>query len=125
MYREVLIVIVILIIICFGNFTVTNGLKDSSNILIDKIEEINNTIDNIEQAKELICNLSDNWEKISEDWAIIVTHQELDQIEISLLSARIAIENDNFDDAKIELGKLKFLLEHINEKEAFKLKNIF
>ena len=125
MAREILIIIVILVIIFSANFIVINHLRNTTESLVAKIEEINLNIDNKQKAGEIMEELTKQWEETNKTWAIIVTHQELDQIEISLLTAKIAIENDDIDDALIELGKLDFLLEHINERESFKLKNIF
>lgn len=125
MAREISIIIIILVIIFAADFIVINHLKTSTEVLSTKIEEINANIDNKEKANGLIDELNEQWEKTNKTWSIIVTHQELDQIETSLLSAKISIENEEKNEALIELGKLNFLLEHINETQSFKLKNIF
>lgn len=125
MIREIAIILIILVIIFSGNFIVINHLQTTTEGLVAKITEINENIENKEEAEKLINELNEEWERTSQTWAIIVSHQELDQIEISLLSAKTAIANEDNDEAEIELSKLEFLLEHINEKEAFLLKNVF
>lgn len=126
MVKEISIIIVILVIIFSANFIVLKHLEDTSDVLIQKIAEINYNIkENIDVAKELINELEEKWEETNRTWSTIVIHQELDQIELSLLTAKAAVENGLVDDALIEVNKLNFLLEHISEKESFKLKNIF
>lgn len=125
MVREISIIISILVIIFVADCIVINHLKNTTEVLSAKIEEVNVNIDNKEKANGLIEELSEQWEKTNKTWSIIVTHQELDQIETSLLAAKIAIENEEKNEALTELGKFNFLLDHINETQSFKLKNIF
>ena len=125
MVREVVFILVILVIIISANFIVINYLENSTDILISKIDEVNQNIEDKEKAEEIMEELSNEWKNANKIWAIIIPHQELDQIEISLLSAKTAIENEEIHDAHIEINKLEFLIKHINEKEEFSLKNIF
>ena len=126
MFKEIVIIITILIIIFSTHFITINYLKETTDKLIIKIDEINNFIkDDIELAKQNTDDLENEWQNIYKVLSVIVMHQELDQIELSIISAKIAINNEDIDEALIELGKLKFLLEHINDRESFKLKNVF
>ena len=125
MLREITFILIIMVLIFSGNFIVQNILKDSTETLVAKIDEIKENVEDIEKIKSTVNELDQEWERVCNIWSIIVSHQELDQIEIALLSAKIAFENEDLDDAEIELERLDFLLNHINEKEAFLLKNIF
>lgn len=126
MLKEIFIIITILIIIFTAHIAITKYLEKTTDKLIGKVESISiNTKDNIDAAKLEIKNFQEEWDNAHKTWSIIISHQELDQIELALVSASIAIENVDIDEALIELGKLNFLLEHIKDKEGFKLKNIF
>ena len=125
MWREIIIICFIVIIIFSANFIILNLLKDSTKELEEILEQVISKLDNVEESKQEIYNFNEKWDQISKIWATIVSHQELDQIEISIISAKKAIENEDKDNAVIELGKLEFLLKHIIEKEALLLKNIF
>ena len=56
---------------------------------------------------------------------MLVIHEELDNIEISLLELKASIENQNIEDSLKEIEKSMFLIGHIKEKENFQIKNIF
>ena len=127
MIREFVTIIAILCIIVVGHVTIQNYLVDSSEKVISKIEETKKNIseNKLDIAKENMQKLDEEWETIHKTWSIVVMHSELDQIELSLVSAKRALEDKNMNDVNIELERLGFLLKHIQEKEAFKLKNIF
>ena len=127
MIREFVTIIAILCIIVVGHVTIQNYLVDSSEKVISKIEETKKNIseDKLDIAKENMQEIEEEWETIHKTWSIVVMHSELDQIELSLVSAKRALEDKNMNDVNIELERLGFLLKHIQEKEAFKLKNIF
>lgn len=125
MLKEILIITIIFAIIIFADMGVMKYLEQSTDTLIKKADEVNLNIEDIQKSKQLVNELNKEWEKVKQIWPIIILHQELDQIEISLLSVMTAINDENLDDAKIELAKFEFLLKHLSEKEAFKLKNVF
>lgn len=127
--KQIIIMIIILIIIFSGSLYIQKFLNDTSTTLVSKLIEIKDDVEkgNIEDkgAKEKSEEVYKEWEDISSKWAIIVLHDEMDLIEISLIKMRANIEMGNAEDSIQELETSIFLLEHIGEKEKTSLKNIF
>lgn len=127
--KQIIIMIIILIIIFSGSLYVQNFLKETSMPLVSKLKEIKNDIENenIEdkEVKEKSEEIYKEWEDISKKWAIVVLHDEMDLIEMSLIKMRANVEMGNAEDSIQELETSIFLLEHIEEKEKTSLKNIF
>lgn len=127
--KQIIIMIIILIIIFSASLYIQNFLKDTSMPLVSKLEEIKNEVQNgnIEdkEVKEKSEEVYKEWEDISEKWAIVVLHDEMDLIEMSLIKMQANVEMGNAVDSIQELETSIFLLEHIEEKEKTSLKNIF
>lgn len=127
--KQIIIMIIILIVIFSGSLYIQNFLRDTSMPLVSKLEEIKNDVQNgnIEdkEVKEKSEEIYKEWEDISSKWAIIVLHNEMDLIEMSLIKMRANVEMGNPQDSIQELETSIFLLEHIGEKEKTSLKNIF
>ena len=70
-------------------------------------------------------NLQDFWEKHENFLCMFVYHQELKEIgdSISILSAQI--ENEKYDDAKIDVHQLIYLIGTFRDLYEFNIVNIF
>lgn len=129
--KEVIIIIfVIIIVVVMGDIT-QNYLKETSDEILTKltnlkteIKEIkeNNNIDSINKEIEKIIA---RWEEINKNWSKVIVHEELDNIKLSLLELKACIETTELQDSLKEIDKLMFLIGHIEEKESFRIKNIF
>lgn len=130
--KEVIIIIfVIIIVVVMGNIT-QNYLKETSDEILTKltnlkteikeIKENNNNIDSINKEIEKIIA---RWEEINKNWSKVIVHEELDNIKLSLLELKACIETTELQDSLKEIDKLMFLIGHIEEKESFRIKNIF
>lgn len=134
--REVIIILIILIsIISISNLT-QKHLKDTGLELTSKLLELKTELNKLilkkeeetissTKAKEISQQIYEKWEQLNKTWSIIVMHMELDQIELSILGVKASVEIGDLEEGREELEKSIFLIEHIKEKESFKLKNIF
>ena len=129
--KEICIIIVILVLIIGTAIWVQSYLNNTTEYLLKDLKIL---------EKELISSKEDNnrgnivkkgneirnkWNKIENGWAIIILHDELDMIETSLIKMSANIEYGTISDSIEELENLIFLVEHISDKEEFKIKNIF
>ena len=130
MKEIIIIVLVIIIVVTVGNIT-QNYLEKTSNEILEKLEtlklEIKNTSknNNIDIINDYVEQIISNWKEINKNWSMLVIHEELDNIEISLLELKASIENQNIEDSLKKIEKSMFLIEHIKEKENLQIKNIF
>ena len=70
-------------------------------------------------------NIYAKWEDLEKGWSIIVVHNELDLIQLSLTGMKSYISEGKYSESIEELEKSTFLLEHIQDKEKLDLKNVF
>lgn len=129
--KEIVIILVVIALVCTANFMVQQYLTQTSDemlgqlaILKEELKQAQNSGDN-EKAKSISEEVLANWEIIDKNWSMIIIHEELDMIELSLLQVNAAVEVGSFEDGLQEIDKSIFLVGHIKEKESFKIKNIF
>lgn len=131
--KETIIIIIILILIFLGDYLIAKYLDNTSTSLVSKLDSLENNIIKLEESNsegrekitKEIEDVKEEWNTIEEIWAIIVLHQEIDNIEISLLKLESEIKYGELYEALEELSTAKFLVHHIEEKEKFNFKNIF
>lgn len=128
--KEITIIIICIIIVIVGaNFSL-DYLSNTGKALIDELNELKIEIEkakNSEEnnAKELADNIYAKWEDLEKGWSIIVVHNELDLIQLSLTGMKSYISEGKYSESIEELEKSTFLLEHIQDKEKLDLKNVF
>lgn len=125
--KEYVIIVVILIIVFAINCITGKNLESSIRWMRDGIISIENKMseNDEEGAKNEFYELEDKWKKETDKLSFFVEHNELEKV-----SDDIAIVEANFntkDNDKIieTISELKFMLEHIEDKNKLKWKNIF
>ena len=126
MFKEVVISIVIVISIILLDFVTQNYTKETvahtSEMLSNLEEKIKINEENISNNIEEIYK---KWEKRRQKLAYFIEHDELEKVETNLTNIRSFVEEEEFDMAISSIDEAKFILEHIKEKNAFNLENIF
>lgn len=127
--REFIIIFIILILIGSGALYTSNYLNKTSKGLVSKLEDLKKNVnehpEDIENLKNEVNNVYNEWEKVEDGWAIIVLHSELDLIETAFVRMKAQIEKEEINKSVEEINTGIFLVNHISEKEKFSLKNIF
>lgn len=123
--KDSAIIFVIIVMVIIGNIISQNILKQDSENLTNKLEDLKQNINQKELAKEKVNEIYELWEEIDSRWSIIITHQELDLIKTAILTIKAGIEVDDHQIAYEQIENSIFLVGHIKEKEALSLKNIF
>lgn len=128
--KEILIIIISVALVCTGAYISQNYLNKTSDDLVSNIKDLKIEIGKAKEKEEndsiaLSENIYEKWKELEEKWSIIIIHDELDLIELSLVGMKTYIEEGQYVDAQEELEKATFLLEHIKEREKLALKNVF
>ena len=126
MLKEVIISIIIVITIVSLDFITQNYTKEAvqqtSIMLTDLKEDIKKNENNLSFK---LNKIYENWEKRREKLAYFIEHDELEKVETNLTNIKSFIEEDEKNMAISGIDEAKFILEHIKEKNAFNLENIF
>lgn len=126
MIKEVIISIIIIISIISLDILTQNYTKESTKETRTKLSELKKEIksgsNTVNQSVDMIFQ---TWEKRRSRLAYFIEHDELEKVETNLTNMRSSIEELDFVIAIQSIDEAKFILEHIEEKNAFNLENIF
>lgn len=129
MLKESIICVVIVIAIIFGNNVTQNYTKETVSELTSELtllreDMTNQEVDN-KKTRDKIEEIYEQWQKRHDKLAYFIEHDELEKVETELISIKSYIESEQYEDSVDELDKSVFILQHIEDKYAFNLQNIF
>lgn len=123
------------LIICFAITALIVGMGFSCyhylNSSIDKmLVETKNLRESVDDGKwrdaqKSVSLLHKDWQKKEQSWTLLINHQEVDNIELTLGRVESYISSKNKLMALGEISALEHWIKHIPHKEAMTLSNIF
>lgn len=128
MKREAIITISIVLLILSAEWLTQKythkAFAEIEENLIQLKEEILQTNANNSQLIEKTEQISELWESKQENLSYYLEHNELEKVNTQIVLIKGYLESDSPQDAIPDLEEGLYIIEHIKEKEAFKLKNI-
>lgn len=128
MKREAIITISIVLLILSAEWLTQKythkSFAEVEENLIQLKEEILQTNANNSQLIEKTEQISELWERKQENLSYYLEHNELEKVNTQIVLIKGYLESDSPQDAIPDLEEGLYIIEHIKEKEAFKLKNI-
>ena len=129
MHKEIIIIFVIIILVASLEFVTQKYTSKIITEMIDNLSELKNilTSNNInkEEISAKISEIDKKWSKYHDTFSLYIEHNELEKVETYFVSSKSLINSSEFVFATSELEKSIFILEHISDKYAFNLSNIF
>jgi hypothetical protein len=121
----VLIVVIILIIIS-TSLALGNYYQGISKSLSVKIEALQNSINmkNWYDANNDFSKIKNQWAENKKKWAMLIDHQEIDNIDISIERLESYIKSNSLSEALSESYALLRNITHIPKKEQVGIENI-
>lgn len=126
MLKELIISIVIVLSIVVLDFITQDYTKEAVNqtsIMLNNLKEDIKTKE--EKVPDDLEKIFKSWEEKRGKMAYFIEHDELEKVETNLTNVKSYIEEDELDMAITSIDEAGFILEHIKEKNAFNLENIF
>lgn len=127
MIKEAVISIIIVVTIFGLEMFTQNFTKETVSEITATIEVLKEDIikEDENKIKETVERLRSEWEGKYDKLAYYLEHDELEKVDTAIVRMKSYIETKNFSEAVAELEDGKFVLEHIKDKNAFNLQNIF
>ncbi|MBR3720760.1 MAG: DUF4363 family protein [Clostridia bacterium] len=129
MKKEIIVCCVILLfIIVFHVITQTTSQNYFDGIIkeLDEIEEkIFSKNSEKEELVKDIDSILEKWRANYGYYACFIEHDELEKVQTQLISMRANIKTGDLKKCMDESEKCKFILKHIEDKDAMKIVNIF
>ena len=123
--KEIAIVFILIISIISINVATEKISKNTIFEIGGIVEEIEIDMNNNENAIPKIVLLKNEWDKKEYILSFLIEHNNLEEISNNIVLLKKELENGNHDEAITKILEIKFLLDSINQKNKFKLNNIF
>lgn len=130
MYKEFIICAIVIIIVVVLNIYTEKYTKESVSLITDNLEILEMTIneekeENDEEIDKQINDILEEWDKRYKILAYYIEHNELEKVKSELISLKANIDAEEYKQGLPDLNRCIFILEHIKEKSALQVKNIF
>lgn len=129
MKKEAIITIIIIILIFAGEWITQNYTKKTLGKTQDQLRELKVNILNSQNNNSYLIEKTDqiyeDWEKENEILSYYLEHNELEKVNTQIILIKGYLESDTPQDSIPDLEEGIYILDHIKQKEAFNLKNIF
>lgn len=125
--KKLLFSLVILVIVITSGILSIGYFKSSSDEIVTNIDKASDAVktSNWKNASSSMKRIDDKWNMTEKSWSLLTDHIEVDNIEMSMKKTGEYIDSMDTAQSLAELESLRFMVEHIYEKEQFNLKNIF
>lgn len=124
--KELVICIVIIVTIIIGDIFLQKYTKDSLNIINEKLLYIKEDLKNADHIDDIkMDEINKEWDKRFNILTCFLEHNELEKVKTQLVSISAGLEIDDKEYIYEEINKTIYILEHIRDKESFRIDNIF
>ena len=125
--KEIVIILIIIIVVFFANDISCKYIYNSTNELINELEEFKIKIIQEKEAQTIskINDIDKKWKETKEVLSVFVHHNHIDDVDVNLVAIKAGIEMSEIDNIMVEIDKTIFALTDIQEINKLKMKNIF
>ena len=128
MKRELIITIIIIIIIIIAGILTQENTKKTMSDINSKLQNFKNDVLSEEQNTKLskdVDQIYDDWMEKNKILSLYIEHNELEKINTHLMTIKGYIEAEDEKECISEVEKCISVVEHLEEKQAVNIKNIF
>lgn len=127
MYKEFIIIIIVVALIVSLDIITNNYTKDSVEILSNELNILRSDILEEDKEKALVQmqEIKEKWEERYKILAFYIEHDELEKVETEITGLAANLNVEEYKHCISQLDTAIFILEHIQEKEEFHLRSIF
>lgn len=125
--RTLITIVIIVVILLGGSLTSYQYIQTSTQALGVPLETVERSISTQkwEVAQKELNTFQLRWDKDKTWWTVILDHQEIDNIDISIKHLEKYIEAQDVSLSLGEVSSLKLLVDHISDTSKLNLRNIF
>lgn len=129
MYKEIIICSIVIIIVVSLNIFTENYTKETVTLMTSNLENLKENMileeQNEENINKQIDDIVNGWNEKHKKLAYYIEHDELEKVKTELVLLKGNIEVKEYEQGIPNLNNCIFILEHIKEKTALQIKNIF
>lgn len=126
MKQWIILIIAVALIIWAGFFEICY-LQKTSRYLLSDVDYSKQALNskNIDLAKSHFDALESTWKNLKQIWSIYVDHDEIEDMDKSILEYKLYLQKEDEDEAYLSLCEVERKIYHIVEKQEVHIGNVF
>lgn len=125
MKQLILSIIIIIVILSLGLFTIKTIDNEAENLHALLIEMENDVYkEDWSKANSVAESIEKLWDEYKKEWPMLIDHLEIDNLSSKLVELQAYAINSSKAETLANIAILKVLIKHIPEKESFIIQNI-
>lgn len=125
MKKELIICLIIILVIIIGDIVLQNYTNNSLGLISQNLEELKDDLDDKDKSKEKIEYINNAWDEKFNILTCYLEHDELEKVKTQLVIITAGIDVNDTEYVNEEISRAIYILEHIEDKNNFKIDNIF
>lgn len=127
MFKEIIIIIVVISLVVGLDIITNNYTKNTVEIISNELNILREYIleENKVKAIEKMELIKEEWENRNKILAYYIEHDELEKVKTELTGLEADLSVEEYKHCIAELDTTMFILEHIQEKEEIHFRSIF
>ena len=127
MKKEIVISIFVVILIIVLNIITQTNIKETYAQLEDNLIQLKENMknNNDDFVKKQIQSIENQWTENYEKLAYYVEHEELEKVKTQIVKLKANIDTKEYNVGIENLDTCIYILQHIKDKNALKIVNIF
>lgn len=127
MYKELIIIITIIIAIIALDLITNNFTEATVTIFEQDLKQLRISLENEDELKNVneINTIKEKWKVKYDKLAFYIEHDELEKVGTEFTKLSSYIDTKEYEEAISELDTVDFILKHIKDKEKFSIQSVF
>lgn len=125
MKKELIICLIIIFMIIIGDIVLKNYTNNSLGLISQNLEDLKDNLDDKDKSKEKIEDINNAWNEKFNILTCYLEHDELEKVKTQLVIITAGIDVNDTEYVNEEISRAIYILEHIEDKNNFKIDNIF
>lgn len=127
MYKELCVIVIILAFTFLFNDITQEYTKECVQSVNSQLNDLKEVIlkEEYNKTSSLIDEILENWKERKDKLEYFIEHDELEKVETELMSLQANIQIEEYEHGVPDIQKAMFTLNHIKDKFAFRVQNIF
>lgn len=127
MYKELIIIITIIIAIIALDLITNNFTEATVTIFEQDLKQLRISLKNEDELKTVneINTIKEKWKVKYDKLAFYIEHDELEKVGTEFTKLSSYIDTKEYEEAISELDTVDFILKHIKDKEKFSIQSVF
>ena len=127
MYKELIIIITIIIAIIALDLITNDFTEATVTIFEQDLKQLRISLENEDELKTVneINTIKEKWKVKYDKLAFYIEHDELEKVGTEFTKLSSYIDTKEYEEAISELDTVDFILKHIKDKEKFSIQSVF